>query len=502
MHADAPSTAAAPVWAGVDVGTQSLRVLLVSADGSVVGRGAGALTSHRVDGRHEQDPAQWWEVLGAAFRQALATVAATAVRGVAICGTSGTFLLADAGGPRTAAIMYDDGRAAAVTPDVSAAGAALWASLGYAMQPSWALPKLVHLRRHGPPDLRTDIAAGRVRFLHCPDHLAERLTGGSVAADWSHALKTGYDLDQLAWPAAVLGKLDLPAAVLPAVVRPGTVIGEVSAAGAAHTGLSAGTPVYAGMTDGCAAQIAAGALAPGSWNTVLGTTLVLKGVTVSRLGDPAGAVYSHRHPDAGWLPGGASSIGAGVLERRYPSGDRDALDLAAARHEPAGGICYPLPGRGERFPFVAPDAVGFTVGEFAGAADEYAAVLQGVAFVERLAFASLRRLGADVSGPVCVTGGATRSRYWTGLRATVLDRQLHLPATPEPAFGMAVLAAAGSTGGGLAATAARMVRVGEVVEPQPGGGERFTDAYHRFVDALAARGYVDPGMARYAKETP
>ena len=31
------------------------------------------------------------------------------------------------------------------------------------------------------------------------------------------------------------------------------------------------------MTDGCAAQIAAGALREGDWNSVLGTTLVLKG---------------------------------------------------------------------------------------------------------------------------------------------------------------------------------------------------------------------------------
>ena len=45
------------------------------------------------------------------------------------------------------------------------------------------------------------------------------------------------------------------------------------------TGIPAGTPIIAGMTDGCAAQIGAGALEVGSWNSVLGTTLVLKGVT-------------------------------------------------------------------------------------------------------------------------------------------------------------------------------------------------------------------------------
>src|SRR5581483_4428230 len=131
------------------------------------------------------------------------------------------------------------------------------------------------------------------------DYLAGRLTGGPVATDFSHALKTGYDLLGQDWPAAVLDQLGLPVAMLPEVVRPGTRLGSVAAAAAEHTGLVAGTPVLAGMTDGCAAQIAAGALTPGSWNSVLGTTLVLKGVTVERLADPGGAVYSHRHPDGG-----------------------------------------------------------------------------------------------------------------------------------------------------------------------------------------------------------
>lgn len=491
MRTDQP----AQVWAGVDVGTQSLRVVLVDDTGRVAGHGAGSLTSHRAGAVHEQDPAQWWAVLGSAFRQALKDVDPRAVLGVAICGTSGTFLLADAvaGTPLTPALMYDDARASAEAPDVTAA-------LGHATQPSWALPKLVHLLRTGPAPLRAGLESGHVRMVHCPDHLAERLVGGPVATDWSHALKTGYDLDELDWPTGALGRLGLSPAVLPAVVRPGTPLGTVSASGADHTGLPVGTPVLAGMSDGCAAQIAAGALAPGSWNSVLGTTLVLKGVTATRIVDPANVIYSHRHPDGGWLPGGASSVGAGILERRFPSGDRDALDRAAARYEPSGGIAYPLAGRGERFPFFAPDAEGFELGTPVDEADRYAAVLQGVAFVERLAYSTLRHLGADVDGPLSATGGAVRSRYWTQLRADILGRPIRLPASPEPAFGMAVLAAAGKDG--LHATSRHFVRIAETVDPRPGSAERFADAYGGFVDELADRGHLEPDLARYAKEQP
>jgi sugar (pentulose or hexulose) kinase len=484
---------------GVDVGTQSLRVLVVSGTGDVVGRGSARLDSVRDGERHEQDPAQWWAVLGRACRQALRGLAADRVRGVAICGTSGTFLLAGRDGrARTPALMYDDARAAVEAEEVAAAGADLWAALGHRMQPSWALPKLLWTLRHGPADVRAAAARGELTLQHCADHLAGRLTGAPVATDWSHALKTGYDLDGGAWPAAVLEKLAIPVEVLPDVVRPGTAIGRVGEAGAAHTGLPVGVPVRAGMTDGCAAQVAAGALQPGSWNSVLGTTLVLKGVSAERLADPHGAVYSHRHPDGGWLPGGASNVGAGVLKLRFPGVDPAVMDVEAARYEPSGGLAYPLVRRGERFPFVDPSAEPFELGAFAGEADRYAAVLQGVAFVERLCYQYLKRLGARVDGPLSLTGGATRSRYWCQLRADVLGRDVVLPAAAEPAFGMAVVAAAGD--GSVSAAAARMVRIAEVVSPRPGGPERFAEPYARFVDALAERGYLDGALAAYAKD--
>jgi D-ribulokinase len=507
------------LWAGVDVGTQSLRVQVLDEAGAVMATGAAPLEGRRQAGRHEQDPEGWWQALGVACRQALSSADAAAghglagrVRALATCSTSGTFLLADAEGaapesapgrraraprPRTPALMYDDSRARAQAQEVAEAGSAVWRRLGYRMQPSWALPKLVWLLREGPPDLRADARAGRVVLLHSADFLAWRLTGVRTATDWSHALKTGYDLDELAWPEAVLETLGVPPAMLPQVVRPGTPIGTVGAAGAEHTGLAFGTPVVAGLTDGCAAQVAANALAPGSWNAVLGTTLVLKGVTGQRLADPVGVVYSHRHPDGGWLPGGASNTGAGALERAFPAADRQRLEAEATRHEPSSGLAWPLVSRGERFPFVSPDAEPFELGEFDGDGDRYAAMLQGVAFVERLAFAVLGRLGADLSGPVSATGGGSRSAYWTQLRADILGRELVLPGHAESAVGAAIVAAAGK--GPLAPAAARLAGPGRTVAPRPGRSDRLLEAYDRFLDTLLERGHIEAGLARFAR---
>ncbi|MEV4076547.1 FGGY-family carbohydrate kinase [Nonomuraea fuscirosea] len=473
------------VWIGIDLGTQSVRALAVTGDGTVLGTGSRPLTSHRDGPRHEQDPEQWWRELAAATREALRGVpAGERVEGVAVDATSGTILLTDPSGRAlTPALMYDDRRAGAER--ANEAGAAVWERLGYRrMQPNWGLPKLLWLLPGAP--------AG-ARLAHQSDFVNRRLVGREVATDLSNALKTGVDLIGERWPMEVFDALGVPAGMLPDVVRPGARLGEVCAAAAGETGLPEGTPVIAGTTDGCAAQLGAGAQRAGSWNSVLGTTLVLKGVTKELIHDPLGVVYSHRAPDGSWLPGGASSTGAGVLTRDLPGRDLDALSTqATARYGPQPGrapvVTYPLVSRGERFPFAAPDAESFTLGEPADDVERYAAILLGAAFVERLCFDYLDLLGAPVDGEIILTGGATRSAYWTQLRADVLERPVTLRENAEPALGMAVLAGGDPV---------RMIRTRAVVEPSGAG---LGEAYVRFVTELERRGWLDPEAATHARE--
>ncbi|WP_240506554.1 FGGY-family carbohydrate kinase [Thermoactinospora rubra] len=483
------------VWIGIDLGTQSVRALAVTGDGRVAGLGTRPLTGRRDGPRHEQDPEQWWRAVGLACREALAEVPPAQVRGVAVDATSGTILLADRDGrPLTPALMYDDTRAAAEVDRINEVGGEVWAELGYRrMQAAWALPKLLWLLRACPA-----ARDGRARLAHQSDFVNRRLVGHDVPTDLGNALKTGAHLVEERWPAEVLDALGVPEGLLPGLVRPGTPLGTVCAQAAEATGLPAGTPVVAGTTDGCAAQLGAGALTVGSWNSVLGTTLVLKGVTREPIRDPLGVVYSHRAPNGDWLPGGASSTGSGVISRDFPGRDLAALDRAAAAFEPAGVVAYPLVSAGERFPFVAPSARGFLLGEPSGEAEHFAALLQGVGFVERLCFDYLHLLGAPVDGPLTLTGGATRSDYWCRLRADILGRPVILPENAEPALGMAVLAA--SAGRDAAEVAARMVRVRRTVDPRPEAAGRFAEPYVRLVEELARRGWLQEAVAAHAIE--
>lgn len=481
------------IWIGFDLGTQSVRAVAVSPAGDVLGQSSHPLTSQRHGPRHEQEaPEEWWRAVVNVSRATVAELPASSIRGLAVDGTSGTVLLVDRSGKAlTPGLMYDDLRAQNEARHANEAGGAVWASLGYRMQPSWALPKLLWLLN----EYRSVIPGARL--AHQNDFINRRFAGHEVPSDSSNALKTGYDLLRESWPHEVLDAMGVPDQIMPVVVRPGTQLGTVCAEAAEMTGIPAGTPIIAGMTDGCAAQIAAGALEVGSWNSVLGTTLVLKGVTRELIRDPAGVMYSHRSPDGNWLPGGASSTGAAVLAKQFPGRDLDALSEQAAEREPASIIAYPLVSRGERFPFVAPNAEGFVLGDPSDQVDLYAALLQGVAFIERLCFDYLDMLGVPIGGDLSFTGGAAHNHYWCQLRADILARPVRLLENAEPALGMAVLAA--SVGRRICDVAKEMERVRAVIDPRPQRFTRFREPYIRLVDELARRGWLQSAVVEHAK---
>lgn len=487
----AKSEANALVWLGIDVGTQGVRVVALDGHGDVLAGGRADLPpGTREAGRHEQHPQTWWDALCQASRAALAPLPGTPVAGVCIDSTSGTLVVQDRQGrSRGAALMYDDARAVDQAPRVQAAGADIWAALGFRMQPTWALPRVSWLVQH-------DAVGASDQIVHQGDHLAGRLVGAPVATDTSSALKTGFDTRSMRWPAEVHEALGIRPGLLPDVVLPGTPIGQVGAAGAADSGIPEGTPVLAGTTDGCAAQIASGALTPGSWSSALGTTLTIKGASDTLVLDPEGSIYCHPNPDGGWLPGGASNTGAGVLTSLFTAGDLPAL-TADLPPFPVEGFSYPLSGQGERFPFTCAEARS-TLTQTQGASG-LAAVMQGVAFAERLAYDVLRGLGADTSGPVAFSGGATRNAVWNQLRCDVLQRPVVLPVSTEAAVGAAILAAAPP--GGLAATASRMVRRAQELHPTSDGArlESLTRAYERFLTRLVELGWLAPDRADRAE---
>lgn len=471
--------------AGIDIGTGGVRVVAYDANGHAWAEASVPLRSVRDGERFEQDPAAWWQGAAASLRSVVAATRDRAhIVAVSVAATSGTICLLDArGAALRPALMYADRRAATESERINQAATALRDRLGYAFNSSWGLPKIAWLARHEPDALQ------RATYIsHAGDVVTGHLSGRFDVSDITQALKTGYDVVDECWP-SLIADLGLPLDKFPHVVRSGEVIGQVTPAAAAETGLDVGTSVVAGMTDGCASQIASGASEPGQWLSVLGTTLVVKGVSAALIHDPAGRIYSHRHPAGWWLPGAASNVGGGVLGA-WDRADLSRLDRHADSLTPTGLVCYPLAGEGERFPFVAPTARSFMLGTPRTDEERYTATLEGVAYLERLGYDVIQELGATVGRRILTTGGGAGSAVWNQIRADVLGYTLEVVAEPGAAFGAALLAASASLYPNLAAATRAMVRPGTTIVPSPDQHAAYEPSYQRFVAALRERGYI------------
>ena len=161
------------------------------------------------------------------------------------------------------------------------------------------------------------------------------------------------------------------------------------------------------------------------------------------------------------------------------------MNAAAEALIPTGVRCYPLPGKGERFPFVNPDCEAFYIGDLTGGR-LYPAVMEGVGFAERLAYDRMLALGCDVGDAICATGGACRSDLWLRIRASILNRQIKVPRMVDSAMGSALLAASSGRGGlsALADAAGDMIEYARAVDPDPALVKAYAEIYARFKEDI------------------
>jgi len=159
------------MFLGVDIGTQGVRAVLVTADGELRARAERALPVPPPGPEQEQSPAGWWDAfvdvvhgLGAARRN---------VAAMAVSCTSGSVCALDVrGDPVGSGLLYADARALPVD------GA----------DPSWAIGKIAWLVAERP-----DLMARVVLFTSPGGFVTGRLLGAHAPIDVTQALKFGHD---------------------------------------------------------------------------------------------------------------------------------------------------------------------------------------------------------------------------------------------------------------------------------------------------------------------
>lgn len=407
------------MYLGLDFGTSGARACVLDDCKSI--RWEQRVAYPDAARQTAQDWRDALHVLLGGLPQALAAT----LQGIAIDGTSGTVLLCDqtlqAIGP---ALLYNDGRATAQASQL----AALAPDHSGVCNPTSGLAKLLWLTHHHH---------GADHMLHQADWLTALLSGRPGISDYHNALKSGYDVERLCWPDWIQA---LPQAhLLPQVQAPGSLIGPIQPGIATRYGIAPTCRIHAGTTDSIAAFMASEVHEPGIGVTSLGTTLVLKQLSPTRIEAPEYGIYSHRLGRL-WLVGGASNAGAGVLRQFFDDTQLERLSARIDASQDSPLDYYPLPKAGERFPLNDATLPPRLTPRPADDAAFLHGLLQGLARIEAAGYARLAKLGAAPVRSVFSNGGGARNSVWAALRARALRCPVHSCAHTEAAYGSALLA--------------------------------------------------------------
>ena len=417
------------LFLGIDIGTSGVRAIAIDAEGGVAAQAAQPMPAPQRDGvAVSQDPTIWWQAVSAVL-QSLPTSLRPMIRSLAVDGTSGTLLLADANGiPLTMGLMYNDARSTDQAARVKQIAPPESAGHGV----SAALAKLLHLQNTVP---------GACYALHQADWVLGKLCNRYGISDENNSLKLGYDAIARRWP-DWFEQLEVQQEFLPEVAIPGTAVASIDPTVAHSLGLSDDVLIVAGTTDGNASFLATGAAEIGDAVTSLGSTLVIKVLSEQPLYAPQFGIYSHRLGDL-WLPGGASNTGGAALLQFFDTDQMQAMMPLLSPEQPTGLNYYPLPAPGERFPINDPKLQPSVTPRPDDDVVFFQGLLEGIADIEHRAYCQLEALGAPYPRTVRSVGGGAANSAWNHIRARALDVPLITPVSNEAAYGTALLARQG-----------------------------------------------------------
>lgn len=411
---------------GIDIGTSGVRVCALDHTGALAASASVPMPAPRRRGRAvRQDAGIWWNATRKALAKVCDAIDPSAVRAIAVDGTSGTVLaVAGDGRPLAPARMYNDAADADAAGAIAAAAPATTAAHGA----SSALARALELQK----------LPGVARILHQADWIAGQLSGRYDVTDENNALKTGYDPVTRRWPDWI-ARTGMQPGFLPAVVPAGTRTGSLRRDIVEAFGLPPDVAVAAGTTDGCAAFLATGAARPGDGVTSLGSTLTLKLLTGAPVFSPAFGIYSHRIGDA-WLAGGASNSGGAVLLSFFSPQQLRVLEARLDPGRSTGLDYYPLAAAGERFPVNDPALAPRLTPRPPEDHVFLQGLLEGIAAIEALGYRRLAELGATPLATLRTVGGGAANQAWTRIRQARIGVPFLTPLADEAAAGAARLA--------------------------------------------------------------
>jgi xylulokinase len=475
---------------GIDVGSQSVKGVLLDPEGQVCATGSHALSmSHPRPGWAEQDPRDWIVAITAVIAQ---TLAVARLRGDEVgvlalaCQVDGVVPLSDLGEPLRSAIIWADRRADAEADALAKAIGPdqLFEITGLIPDSSHSGPKIMWLREHEP-----DIFAAAAAFPPCAGFLVRFLTGELVLDHANASSSLLYDLHSRQWSDQALDASGLQSAQLGRILGAGDSAGRLSDHAAAATGLSTSCVVLVGTGDEHAASLGSGAIKPGIVTDVTGTAEPVTVASRELVFDREGLLETHAHAindcylieNPGFVSGGGTRwLADNVLHVSHAA----VFTLADTAPPGSDGVLF-LPALSGA---MTPRWNSRMRGVFAGLAMPHTsahlarAVLEGCAYALRDITERFNALGLG-DDEIRVVGGGASSDTWMQIKADVTGRPVYRVLVKEAtALGAALLAgvSAGTFEDLDDAVAKTVALADEPFEANPRRAALYDDAYARY----------------------
>jgi len=474
------------LYIGADLGTSSLKLMLVEAGGKIV---KTVTKEYEVfypkSGWSEQNPEDWWDALSEGLEDLLDGADRSLVKGFGAAGQMHGLVVLDAeDNVIRPAILWNDGRCGKETDYLNceigkSELSELTANIAFA---GFTAPKLLWMKENEPEKF------SKIAKIMLPkDYINYRLTG-THATDYSDA--SGMlllDVKNKCWSDKMLENCFVKREQMPSLFESFESIGKIKSEIAKKYGLG-DVSVVAGAGDNAGAAIGTGTTGDGKCNISLGTSGTIFISSDKFSVDSNNALHSFCHADGGYHLMGcilsAASCNKWICNEVFKTKDYGVEEENVPEELLGRNRVFFLPYlMGERSPINDTDASGLFIGLRPDTVREniYLAVLEGVAFAIRDNLEVAKKLGIDIKSS-CLCGGGAKSKLWRRILANVLNIELNLPNSEEgPGYGAAMLAmVAQREYESIEKCSEKLVRTRETVKPEKEIVSLYENRYEKY----------------------
>ena len=485
-----------PYVIGCDIGSQSLKTVLISAEGKICGE---ASASYPIEYPQptwaQQSPTAWLEALVKAVHSLLANNHISSNEIIALgldAQVDGLVAIDKNGQPLYPAIIWMDRRAVSQCEMVGAriSKEAIFGITGLNLDATHVAPKIRWLADHKPQLFDRTVA-----LLLPGSYLAFTLTG-ELGVDYSNASSTMLmDVRNQAWSQSMCAAFDIPMNLLAPIYPATHVLSTLTSQAAELLGLSPSTKIILGSGDEHAACLGAGVTKPGLVCDIAGTAEPVCASSQQALFDDSGLVETHCHADPDlWLlenPGFVSGANYRWYRDQFSSPEiaqnanaYSLLDKEAEAISPGSEGLILLPClMGAMAPtwnaIARGTFMGFTLAH--GHAHFSRAILEGSAYAIRDITDQMLHMGLPLR-EIRTVGGGAHSPLWRQIKADVTGLPVSITDTTETtALGAGILAL---TGSGLINSLDEAVRITtrviETRDPNPEAQKIYAEYYQLY----------------------